>query len=77
MPTLFPHNDPSIFTDPTSFSPERWLVSPKETAELEQFLVPFSHGPRACLGRPLAYAELFLAFANVFRRIDLEMVDTR
>jgi cytochrome P450 len=77
MPVLFPHSDPSIFTDPKSFKPERWLGTSKETAELERFLVPFSHGPRAFLGRPLAYAELFLAFGNVFRKVELEMVETR
>ncbi|TVY82000.1 Cytochrome P450 monooxygenase yanH [Lachnellula suecica] len=76
MSVLFPHNDPTIFADPQEFKPERWLLSSKETTELEQFLVPFSHGPRACLGRPLAYAELFLAFANVFRKIDLQLTET-
>lgn len=32
----------------------------------------FSRGPRACLGINLAWAELRLGFAHVYRKFDLE-----
>jgi len=36
----------SIFPDPKSFKPERWIGRP----ELERFFVPFGKGSRACAG---------------------------
>jgi len=67
----FPHHDPAIFPDPEAFKPERWLVGPSEAAELDKYLTPFSRGPRSCPAPNLAYAELYLAYASVFRKIDL------
>lgn len=42
----FVHFNPSIFPDPDSFLPNRWLDNPK----LDDHLVAFSKGPRMCLG---------------------------
>jgi cytochrome P450 len=42
------HHNPSIFADPENFDPERWLGS--QSQKLEKYLLPFSKGPRACLG---------------------------
>lgn len=39
-------------------------------------MTSFSKGTRACLGINLAYAELFLTIAAVFRRFDLELFET-
>ena len=41
------HDNPSIFPDPRSFKPERWLQS---ESGLHKYLVPFSRGTRQCLG---------------------------
>jgi len=68
------HNDDSIFPDPLTFSPERWM-QPK-SRELEKSLVPFSKGPRMCLGINLAWCELYLIFGNIFRRLDMEIHNT-
>jgi hypothetical protein len=85
------HNEPSVFPDPLKFNPERWLQ--KDTRELENHFVPFSRGPRMCLGfkyvsrlasgvqtadlrRSLAWCELYLIFANIFRKLDLEVYET-
>ncbi|KAK7052823.1 hypothetical protein VNI00_004142 [Paramarasmius palmivorus] len=46
------HEDPDVFQDPQTFSPERWLQP--ATRNLDFNLVPFSRGPRICLG--LKYA---------------------
>jgi hypothetical protein len=45
---LFVHLSEQIFPRPHEFLPERWL-QPGSRA-LENFLVPFSKGPRRCLG---------------------------
>ncbi|TKA72784.1 hypothetical protein B0A49_03538 [Cryomyces minteri] len=65
----FVHYNADTFNDPMAFSPERWLEDP----ELEKWLVPFSKGPRMCLGINLAWAELRLKFAHVFRNFDMEL----
>ncbi|KAI9163430.1 Cytochrome P450 monooxygenase sdnE [Paramyrothecium foliicola] len=57
--------DETIFPDPKAFRPERWL---EEGAEgLERHLVIFG-GSRTYQGDPLAYAELHLMLAKLFRR---------
>lgn len=63
MTGMLMHYDPSLFAEPNSFRPERWTENPG----LEKFLVPFSRGSRHCIGINLAYAELYLALATVFR----------
>ena len=40
------HKD--AFENPTKFVPERWLA--KDAATLDKYFVPFSKGPRSCLG---------------------------
>ena len=58
------HHDESIFPDAKSFIPERWIENPG----LSRFLVSFSKGTRNCLGINLAYAEIYLCLAAIFRR---------
>ncbi|KAJ8093235.1 hypothetical protein PM082_020721 [Marasmius tenuissimus] len=65
------HTNPNIFPDPQEFVPERWL----DNRELDKYLVAFSKGPRICLGINLAWAELYLIFANIFRRLEFELHD--
>ncbi|TFK41442.1 cytochrome P450 [Crucibulum laeve] len=68
------HENPDIFQDPDQFYPERWLQS--DTSLLDKNLVPFSRGPRMCLGFNLAWAELYLLFGNIFRKLDFDLKDT-
>jgi cytochrome P450 len=60
------HFNPELFPEPNKFDPERWIKSPG----LEKYLWSFSKGPRQCLGINLAYAEIFLCIAMLFRRFD-------
>jgi benzoate 4-monooxygenase len=56
--------------DADEFKPERWEdVTPRQ----KQAFIPFSHGPRACLGRNLAEMELKVITATWARRYDLIM----
>ncbi|KAG0650114.1 Cytochrome P450 monooxygenase yanH [Hyphodiscus hymeniophilus] len=73
MSGYFVHNSETIFKNPRDFDPTRWL----EDASLDKWLVPFSKGPRMCLGQNLAYCELYLAFASIFRKFDLELDSAR
>ena len=69
--TLFVHNSAEIFHDPETYDPDRWLA--KDSKLLDQWLVPFSKGPRSCLGINLAWCELYLAFATIVRSLDMKI----
>lgn len=58
--------DNSIFPDPKGFRPERWLADGAE--DLDKYLVVFGSGSRHGLDQFLAYAELYLMLAKLFRR---------
>lgn len=68
------HNDPTVFVNPSTFWPERWLQS--DSGELLKHLVPFCRGTRACVGQNLAYAEMYLTLATLFRRFDFDLFET-
>lgn len=73
-------HDKMVFPDSTAFRPERWLDDPDITggkgASFSQYKVAFGRGARSCLGRELAYVELFLGIATIFRRFQMELYDT-
>lgn len=60
------HQDESIFPNSEEFVPERWLDGKKRPG-LEKYLVSLGAGSRMCLGINLAYAELYLALAGIWR----------
>ncbi|TFK41444.1 cytochrome P450 [Crucibulum laeve] len=68
------HENAQIFENPYQFYPERWLQA--DTSLMDKNLVPFSRGPRMCLGFPLAWVELYLLFGNIFRKLDFDLRDT-
>lgn len=70
------HTNPSLFTRPENFLPERWLpedqggIFAEERGRLKDFVIPFSIGPRACVGRNLAYMELSIVIAALVRAFE-------
>lgn len=64
--------DPTIFENPETFRPERWL----EDEKLQRYQVAFNKGSRACIGMNLAYAEMYLACGAIFRRFEFELHET-
>ena len=72
-------HDENIFPDSYTFNPSRWLDNPKGPdgqKNLSRYMVSFGTGNRMCLGMRLAYAEIFLALATVFRRFKLVLFET-
>ncbi|KAH8898557.1 isotrichodermin C-15 hydroxylase [Thozetella sp. PMI_491] len=59
------------WTKPWEFSPERFLD--KENVDNFEALQPFSYGPRNCIGRNLAIAEMRLILARIVFDFDLEL----
>jgi cytochrome P450 len=43
---------------------------------LSRYLVSFSRGARQCIGMNLAYAELYIGLATVFRRVQMRLYET-
>jgi cytochrome P450 len=66
---VYHHYEP-YFPNADAFLPERW-VDEKSAAEAEKHFIAFSRGSRNCIGMNLAYAELFYAFAYIFRKYDM------
>ncbi|KAF1962028.1 cytochrome P450 4A10 [Byssothecium circinans] len=56
------HMNPSIFPNPRSFSPERWLDA---SEEMNKYWFAFGAGSRACIARNLATVELLCATERV------------
>ncbi|RAK87019.1 cytochrome P450 [Aspergillus costaricaensis CBS 115574] len=67
MNSVFVHNDPAIFPEPSKFRPERWIEADKEGKRLNKYLVSFTKGSRQCVGINLAYAELYICISRIFR----------
>lgn len=68
-PTYTTHRDPRVWgPDALDFRPERW--SAPEKSELEKNFLGFSYGPRACIGRNVAFMELKKTVATLFRRFE-------
>jgi cytochrome P450 len=72
---------PTNFHRPQRYVPERWLPEAKSDPSSPYFsdqrdvLQPFSVGPRNCIGRNLAYAEMRLILARVLWNFDLELCE--
>ncbi|KAK6836418.1 cytochrome P450 [Apiospora arundinis] len=59
------HLDPDVYPQPYEYIPERWLG--KYDSRMSRNYVPFLRGSRSCLGSNLAYAQLYIYLAVLFR----------
>ncbi|KAJ5963689.1 cytochrome P450 [Penicillium vulpinum] len=66
-------HSPSNFTESESFIPERFLGDPRFSNDSQTVLQPFSVGPRNCIGRNLANAEMRLILTRVLFNFDMEL----
>lgn len=71
VPAYTIHHSKEIWgSDADEFRPERWE---KVTEQQKAAFIPFSYGPRACVGRNVAEMELALIVGTVFRRYEFEL----
>ena len=68
------------FSNPFTFSPERWIVgesgaTQESVALASSAYVPFSSGPRGCVGKGMALTEMMLTMAVVLYRLDFKIAE--
>jgi len=64
------HRDPSVFSTPNRFQPERWLPE-NETEEMKSHYMPFGYGSRICGGQNLSSMMLRILLASLIRNFDI------
>ncbi|PVH83179.1 cytochrome P450 [Cadophora sp. DSE1049] len=66
------HHNSSHFSDSFEYRPERFLDA--EAEDTLKHFAPFSVGPRACIGRNLAYMEMMILLARMLLLFDVKAV---
>ncbi|KAI1131198.1 cytochrome P450 [Nemania abortiva] len=69
------NHDETYWREPYSFAPERWMGDPKYKGDQLDAMQSFSVGPRNCLGKNLAYAEMRLILARLVYNFDMTLAD--
>lgn len=69
------NHDAHFWTEPYTFAPERFLGDPRFKTDQLDAMQPFSVGPRNCIGRNLAYAEMRLILAKIVYNFDMRIDD--
>ncbi|KAI1305687.1 cytochrome P450 [Xylaria venustula] len=69
------NHDERYWTEPEKFAPERWLNDPKYKNDQLDAMQSFSVGPRNCIGRNLAYAEMRLILAKLVFNFDISLAE--
>jgi cytochrome P450 len=65
-----------LWDDPDAFKPERFLPGARE--EIDRFAyIPFSQGPRICIGASFAIQEAVIALATILRSVKVESLTPR
>ncbi|KAJ5428211.1 Cytochrome P450 [Penicillium cf. griseofulvum] len=73
VPILAAHRSAANFKNPGAFIPERFMGGPEFESDNRNAVQAFSVGPRNCLGRNLAYAEMRLILARIIWNFDMEL----
>lgn len=69
------HRDPRHWPDPLRFDPERFTPAVEATRPRTAYL-PFTAGPRVCIGNHFALMEAPLVLATLLRRVDLTLAQS-
>ncbi|KXN74684.1 cytochrome P450 [Conidiobolus coronatus NRRL 28638] len=67
------HNDPRNWKNPKTYDIQRWIGEHREKNKAQ--LMTFGTGPRSCIGRELAWNEMYLVLTNLIRNFRMELID--
>lgn len=71
VPAYTIHHSKEIWGDDADlFRPERWTSL---TDRQKKAFIPFSYGPRACVGRNIAEIEMALIASTIFRNFEFQL----
>jgi cytochrome P450 len=85
VPIYAIHHNETYFPDSFSYIPERWIPGPESSATAGFLVTPtsvevaksgfhaFSSGPRGCVGKNMAYMELYTAVARVMFLFEMRL----
>ena len=62
------HHDPELFDNPEEFRPERFIDNDGNFIA-SSYVIPFSVGPRHCLGEQLAKMEVFIFLTGIIQKL--------
>ncbi|KAJ6151116.1 Cytochrome P450 [Penicillium chermesinum] len=66
MTTYYMHMDPTVFPNPDTFNPDRWLGA-DPNGLMHKYLLPFGKGSRACAGQNIAWMQMYFAISQVYQ----------
>lgn len=68
------HRDPTVFLDPETFRPERWLAKGDDRLkEMLTRMIPFTSGSRSCIGRSVTSLEQQVFLATLCHRYEFAL----
>jgi cytochrome P450 len=69
------HRHELLWDEPDAFRPERFLPANRKAIDRYAY-IPFSAGPRVCIGAAFALQEAMIALATLLRAADVEAITT-